>query len=60
MPGWLQGWANHQPVSVTISAVRDLVLGLPAGSHLVQSLAWLIGILLVFAPLSVRLYRRTV
>ncbi len=60
MPGWLQVWANHQPVSVTVSAVRDLVLGLPAGTHLVQSVAWIVGILLVFAPLSVRLYRRAV
>jgi ABC-2 type transport system permease protein/oleandomycin transport system permease protein len=60
MPGWLQPWANHQPVSVTISAVRDLVLGLPLRSDLVQSLAWLIGILVVFTPLSVRLYRRAV
>src|SRR5438128_318345 len=59
MPGWLQPWANHQPVSVTVSAVRDLVLGLPAASDVRQSLAWLIGILVVFAPLSVRLYRRS-
>jgi len=58
MPGWLQAWANHQPVSVTVSAVRDLTLGLPAGSHLIQAVAWLVGILIVFAPLSVRLYRR--
>src|SRR3989449_6060493 len=41
MPGWLQPWANHQPVSVTVSAVRDLVLGLPAASDVRQSLAWL-------------------
>ena len=59
MPGWLQVWANHQPVSVTVSAVRDLTLGLPATTHLVQSVAWLVGLLLVFVPLSVRLYRRS-
>jgi ABC-2 type transport system permease protein/oleandomycin transport system permease protein len=59
MPGWLQVWARHQPVSVTISAVRDLVLGLPAGSDLAQSLIWLAAILIVFAPISVRLYRRS-
>jgi ABC-2 type transport system permease protein/oleandomycin transport system permease protein len=59
MPGWLQVWARHQPVSVTVSAVRDLVLGLPAASDLVQSIAWLAAILIVFAPLSVWLYRRS-
>lgn len=59
MPSWLQVWANHQPVSVTVSAVRDLTLGLPAASDLAQSIAWLVGLLVVFVPLSVRLYRRS-
>jgi ABC transporter DrrB family efflux protein len=60
MPGWLQVWANHQPVSVTVNAVRDLVLGLPASSDVIQAVAWLVGILVVFMPISVRLYRRSV
>jgi ABC-2 type transport system permease protein/oleandomycin transport system permease protein len=60
MPGWLQAFAEHQPVSVTISAVRALVLGGPTTSYVLQSLAWITGILLVFAPLAVRRYRRSV
>jgi ABC-2 type transport system permease protein/oleandomycin transport system permease protein len=60
MPGWLQAFAKHQPVSVTVSAVRDLVLGTPAASDVWQSLAWLIGIIAVFAPLAVARYRRAV
>ena len=60
MPGWLQGWAKNQPVSVTVSAVRDLMLGLPAASDVLKSVVWLLGILVVFVPLSVRLYRRSV
>ncbi|MFL5798456.1 MAG: ABC transporter permease [Actinomycetota bacterium] len=60
MPGWLQGFAKHQPVSVTVSAVRDLVLGTPATSDVLQALAWMAGILVVFAPLAVRRYRRAV
>jgi ABC transporter DrrB family efflux protein len=58
MPGWLQPFAEHQPVSVTASAARALVLGNPAGSYVLQSLAWIAGILLVFMPLSVWRYRR--
>src|SRR6266508_5835984 len=58
MPGWLQAFARHQPVSVTVSAVRDLVLGTPVASDLLQALAWMAGIVLVFAPLAVRRYRR--
>jgi ABC transporter DrrB family efflux protein len=60
MPGWLQVWAEHQPVSVTTSAVRALVQGGPTASLVWQSLAWCVGILAVFAPLAVRRYRRAV
>jgi ABC-2 type transport system permease protein len=60
MPGWLQPFAAHQPVSVTASAVRALVLGGPTASLVLQSLAWSAGIVLVFAPLAVRRYRRAV
>jgi ABC-2 type transport system permease protein/oleandomycin transport system permease protein len=60
MPGWLQAFALHQPVSVTASAVRALMLGGPTTSLVVQAVAWCGGILLVFAPLSVRLYRKKV
>ena len=60
MPGWLQVFARHQPVSATATAVRDLVLGLPAASDVWTALAWLAGILAVFAPFAVRLYRRAV
>src|SRR3989442_1575045 len=54
------GLAADQPVSVTVSAVRDLVLGTPVASDLLQALAWMAGIVLVFAPLAVRRYRRAV
>ena len=60
MPGWLQPFAEHQPVSVTASAVRALVIGGPTTSYVLQSLAWSAAILLVFAPIAVRRYRRTV
>ena len=60
MPGWLQVFAAHQPVSVTASAVRALTLGGPTASLVIQSLAWIFGILAIFMTLSVRLYRRAV
>ena len=60
MPGWLQVWARNQPVSVTVEAVRALVLGRPATALVLQTLAWAAGILLVFAPLAVRRYRAAV
>jgi ABC transporter DrrB family efflux protein len=60
MPGWLQPFARHQPVSVTASAARALILGTPVSSYLWQALAWDAAILLVFVPLSVWRYRRAV
>jgi ABC-2 type transport system permease protein/oleandomycin transport system permease protein len=60
MPGWLQAFAEHQPVSVTAAAVRALAIGGPTTSYVLQSIAWCVGILVVFAPLAVARYRRTV
>lgn len=60
MPGWLQVFAEHQPVSITASAVRALVLGGPTTSYVLQTIAWCVGILVVFAPLAVARYRRSV
>jgi ABC-2 type transport system permease protein/oleandomycin transport system permease protein len=60
MPGWLQVFARNQPVSVTVQAVRDLVLGTPATHDVILALAWSAAIVVVFAPLAVRRYRRAV
>ena len=53
MPGWLQAFAKHQPVTAAINAVRALVLGGPTASYVVRALAWCVGIVAVFAPLAV-------
>ncbi|MFP5377391.1 MAG: ABC transporter permease [Acidimicrobiia bacterium] len=58
MPGWLQAFAERQPVSVTIDAVRALSQGGPTATPVLQSLAWTVAIVAVFGPLAVRRYRR--
>ncbi len=58
MPGWLRTFADHQPITQVVNAVRGFLLDQPVGSHGWQALAWCVGILLVFVPLSVSLYRR--
>jgi ABC transporter DrrB family efflux protein len=60
MPGWLQVFANHQPVTAVVNAARALTLGGPTVSYVVTALAWIIGIVVVCAPLAVRRYRRAV
>jgi ABC-2 type transport system permease protein/oleandomycin transport system permease protein len=59
MPGWLQAWARHQPVSVTADAVRACMLGGPTATKVLAALAWAMGIAAVMTPLAVRRYRRT-
>src|SRR5215216_11528 len=66
MPGWMQGFAEHQPVTVMVDAVRVLTQGPAAeallghGAHfyVVRALAWSAAILAVFVPLAVARYRR--
>jgi ABC transporter DrrB family efflux protein len=58
MPGWLQAFANNQPVTFVIDTMRALALGGPVAANLWKSLAWLAGIFIVFAPLAVRAYKR--
>jgi hypothetical protein len=67
MPDWLRAFADHQPITVTANALRGLILGegalLPGttvGGQVLAALAWALGILVVFAPLAVRSYRKLV
>jgi ABC transporter DrrB family efflux protein len=59
MPGWLQAFANNQPVTYVINTMRALALGQqPIEANLWKSIAWLAGIFIVFVPLAVRAYKR--
>ncbi|MDQ3914007.1 MAG: ABC transporter permease [Actinomycetota bacterium] len=58
MAGWLRPFAENQPFSVIVDAVRGFFLNQPVGSKGWMALAWLAGLILVFAPLSVRLYEK--
>jgi ABC transporter DrrB family efflux protein len=58
MPGWLQVFAKHQPVTAVVDAARALTLGGPTRSYVLTALAWIIGIIVICAPLAVRKYRQ--
>ena len=60
MPTWLRTFAEHQPVTLVVNAVRGLLLNKPDANTIWQALAWCIGILIVFIPLAVRAYGRRV
>jgi ABC-2 type transport system permease protein/oleandomycin transport system permease protein len=58
MPGWLQVFAEHQPVTATVNAVRALTIGGPTTTYVLTALAWSIGMIIAFAPAGVRTYRK--
>jgi hypothetical protein len=67
MPAWLEPFAANQPVTVVTNALRGLILGQGAlppghtvGGQVALALLWTAAIIVVFAPLAVRIYSRTV
>jgi ABC-2 type transport system permease protein len=63
MPGWLKVIARNNPVSIWASAARIMTVGeFPSSGSLEHALfasaVWIAGILVVFVPLSVRLYKK--
>jgi len=58
MPGWLQGFVKVNPITHLVDAVRGLMLGGPVASHVLWTLVWMAGLLIVFVPLATRAYRR--
>jgi ABC-2 type transport system permease protein len=65
MPSWLQTFARHNPVTVLSDALRGLFHVNPLLTTsdtrwaLIQSVLWILGILIVFIPISVFRYRHT-
>src|SRR5919198_761240 len=53
MPGWLQAFAEHQPLTPMVDAVRALTLGRPAAHAVTEALLWTAGILAVALPVAI-------
>jgi ABC-2 type transport system permease protein/oleandomycin transport system permease protein len=60
MAGWLQHFANNQPITFATNASRYLAVGLPDNGAIWKVLLWTLGILIIFIPLSVRTYRKRI
>jgi ABC-2 type transport system permease protein/oleandomycin transport system permease protein len=58
MPEWLQWFAERQPLTLVMNAVRSLTLEGVPGPDFAAALAWSVGLLVVFFPLGVVLYNR--
>jgi ABC transporter DrrB family efflux protein len=60
MPSWLEAFAENNPVSTVVDATRALLVDAPAGNDVWGAVAWCLGLIVVFAALSVYRYRRAV
>jgi ABC transporter DrrB family efflux protein len=60
MPAALEWFANVNPFTIVVNAMRHLWLGAPAGPNTVWgAFAWAFVIMAIFAPLAVARYRHT-
>jgi ABC-2 type transport system permease protein len=58
MPGWLQAFVNNSPITHLSTAVRELMAGDWPAADLAWSLGWAGLFVLVFGPVTMRLYNR--
>ena len=60
MPGPVRAFAEHQPVTSIVNAIRDLFTQQPVGSDIWIALGWCVGLLVVAYLLAMRIYRRKI
>ena len=60
MPGPVRWFAENQPVTSIVNAIRDLLAGQPASADIWIALAWCVGILVVGYVFAMVAYRRRV
>jgi ABC-2 type transport system permease protein len=60
MPGPVRAFAENQPVTSIVNAIRDLLTGQPVGSDIWFALAWCAGILAVAYVVAMAIYRRRI
>jgi ABC-2 type transport system permease protein len=60
MPGPVRAFAENQPVTPLVNAIRDLFTVQPLGSDIWIALAWCVGILIVAYVVAMSTYRRKI
>jgi ABC-2 type transport system permease protein len=60
MPGPVRAFAENQPVTSIVNAIRNLLAGQPVGTDIWIALAWCVGILVVAYVFAMRTYRRRI
>jgi ABC-2 type transport system permease protein len=58
MPPVVRAFAENQPVTFIVDAIRSLLAGQPVGNDIWIALAWCVGIMLVAYIFAMKVYRR--
>jgi ABC-2 type transport system permease protein len=58
MPGPVRAFAEYQPVTSIVDAVRSLLAEQPVGNDIWIALAWCVGIMLAAYIFAMRAYKR--
>lgn len=58
MPGWLQAWADINPITHIVDAIRACIIGGPTATPVLQSLGWLAALSALVVPLALRRYHQ--
>jgi len=60
MPGPVRAFAENQPVTSIVDAIRNLLAGQPVGTGIWTALAWCVGILVAAYVIAMAIYRRKI
>jgi len=60
MPGPVRAFAENQPVTSIVNAIRDLLAGQPVGTDIWTALAWCVALLIVAYIVAMLVYRRRI
>jgi ABC-2 type transport system permease protein len=60
MPDAVRAFAENQPVTTIVNAIRNLLTQQPVGTDIWIALAWLVGILIVAYSVAMVTYRRKI
>jgi ABC-2 type transport system permease protein len=60
MPSWIQGFAQHQPITPITETLRGLLLGTGVGSNTWQAFAWCGAVTAISVAVSSVLFQRRI
>ncbi|MDR6551615.1 ABC transporter permease [Paenibacillus qinlingensis] len=58
MPSWMQGFANHQPITPVIETIRGLLMGTPVLNNPWWAIGWCVALLVIAISWCILAFRK--